>query len=125
MKAEISVLWTQLRISPEDSHHGTDVAGSDGRFFGVEAIMAVELPAAFWCHSDHIERRAVAAARPKGYEGHRDQTTLEPSRIGRPEIHNHPLGVPSTPVSDQEFLPPAIAYLSAGGESPDPSTGSE
>ena len=57
-----------------------------------------------------------------GTEGHREQTTLEPFRIGRLGIHNHPPGVPSTPVSGQDFLPPAIVHLSAGGDSPNLST---
>ena len=30
---------------------------------------------------NEFERRAAAATRPKGNEGHRDQTALEPSRI--------------------------------------------
>ena len=71
---------------------------------------------------NEFERRAPAATRPKGNEGHRDQTALEPSRIGRAEIHNHPPGEPSTPVFDRDLLPPAIAHLSAGGDSPDLST---
>ena len=73
---------------------------------------------------NEFERRAAAAARPADNEGHRDQTTLEPSQIARPGIHNHPPGVPSTPVSDQDFLPPAIVHLSAGGDSPNLSTDS-
>ena len=66
---------------------------------------------------NEFERRAVAG-RSMGTEGHREQTTLEPFRIGRPEIHNHPLGLPSTPVSEEDFLPSAIVHLSAGGDSP-------
>ena len=71
---------------------------------------------------NEFERRAAAATRPKGNEGHRDQTTLEPSRIGRPEIQNYPPGGPSTPVFDRDLLPPAFAHLSAGGDSPNLST---
>ena len=71
---------------------------------------------------NEFERRAAAATRPKGNEGHRDQTALEPSRIDRAEIHNHPPGGPSTPVFDRDLLPPAIAHLSAGGGSPNLST---
>ena len=73
---------------------------------------------------NEFERRAAAAARPADNEGHRGQTTFEPSRIARPGIHNHPPGVPSTPVADQDFLPPAIVHLSAGGDSPNLSTDS-
>ena len=71
---------------------------------------------------NEFECRAAAATRPKGNEGHRDQTTLEPSRIGRPEIQNYPPGGPSTPVFDRDLLPPAFAHLSAGGDSPNLST---
>ena len=70
---------------------------------------------------NEFERRAAAAC-PMGTEDHREHTTLEPFRIGRPGIHNHPLGVPSTPVSERDFLPSAIVHPSAGGDSPQPST---
>ena len=43
-------------------------------------------------------------------------------RIDRPEIHNHRLGGPSTPVSERDFLPQAIVHPSAGAESPNLST---
>ena len=65
------------------------------------------------------------ARRPMDTEGHREQTTLEPFRIDRPKVHNHPLGLPSTPISEEDFLPSAIVHLSAGGDSPDPSTESK
>ena len=42
---------------------------------------------------NEFERRAAAAC-PMGTEDHREHTTLEPFRIGRPGIHNHPLGYP-------------------------------
>ena len=41
---------------------------------------------------NEFERRAATATRPKGNEGHRDQTALEASRLDRAEIHNHPPG---------------------------------
>ena len=66
---------------------------------------------------NEFERHA-AAGRPTGTEGQREQTNLEPFRIGRPEIHNHPLGRPSTPLSERDFIPPAIVHPSAGGDSP-------
>ena len=61
-------------------------------------------------------------ARPTRRAGHRDQTTLEPSRIDRAEIHNHPLGATSTLVSEKDFIPSAIVHLSAGDDSPKLST---
>ena len=70
---------------------------------------------------NEFERRA-AERRPMGTEGHHEQANLGPFRIGRPGIHNHPPGRPSTPASERDSLPQAIAYLSAGGESPQPST---
>ena len=42
---------------------------------------------------NEFERRA-GTQRPMGAEGHREQTNLEPFRIGRPGIHNHPRGDP-------------------------------
>ena len=65
---------------------------------------------------NEFERRAAASC-PMGTEDHREQTTLEPFRVGQAEIHNHPLGLPSTPVSEEDFLPPAIVHPSAGGDS--------
>ena len=70
---------------------------------------------------NEFERRAAAAC-PMGTEDHRQQTTLEPFRIGRPGIQNHPPGGPSTPVPGQVSLPPAVAHLSAGDHSPKLST---
>ena len=70
---------------------------------------------------NEFERRAAADG-PMDAHDHREQTTLEPFQIGRSGIQNHPPGRPSTPVSDREFLPQAIAHLSAGGDSPQPST---
>ena len=70
---------------------------------------------------NEFERRA-AAGRPMGTEGHHEQANLEPFRIGRPGIHNHPPGRPSTPVSERDFIPSAIVHPSAGGDSPQPST---
>ena len=70
---------------------------------------------------NEFERRAAAAC-PMGTEDHREQTTLEPFRIGQAEIHNHPLWLPSTPVSEEDFLPPAIVHPSAGGDSHNLST---
>ena len=57
-----------------------------------------------------------------GTEDHREQTTLEPFRIGQAEIQDHPLGLPSTPVSEEDFLPPAIVHPKAGGDSHNLST---
>ena len=69
---------------------------------------------------NEFERRA-AAGRPMGTESHHEQTNLEPFRSGRPGIHNHPPGRPSTPVSNRDFIPSAIVHPSAGGDSPQPS----
>ena len=70
---------------------------------------------------NEFERRAAAGRSTTGSEDHREQTNLEPFRIGRPGIHNHPLGRPSTPLSERDFIPPAIVHPSAGGDSPQPS----
>ena len=70
---------------------------------------------------NEFERRAAAPC-PMGTEDHREQTTLEPFRIGQAEIQNHPLGLPSTPVSEEDFLPPAIVHPKAGGDSHNLST---
>ena len=70
---------------------------------------------------NEFECRA-ATGRPTGTESRREQTNLEPFRIGRPGSHNHPLGRPSTPVSERDFIPSAIVHPSAGGDSPQPST---
>ena len=40
---------------------------------------------------NEFERRAAAPC-PMGTEDHREQTTLEPFRIGQAEIHNPPSG---------------------------------
>ena len=71
---------------------------------------------------NEFERRAADQAPPTDNEDHRDQTTREPSRIDRAEIHNHPLGATSTLVSEKDFIPSAIVHLSAGGQSPNLST---
>ena len=72
---------------------------------------------------NEFERRTAATARQaQGDARGRDRTGLEPCQIGRPAIHNHPPGEPSTPVSQRDSLPQAIAHLSAGGDSPQPST---
>ena len=70
---------------------------------------------------NELDRRA-GARRPMGTEGHREQTNLEPFRIGRPGVHNHPRGEPSTPLSEREFIPSATVRPSAGDDSPQPST---
>ena len=71
---------------------------------------------------NEFERRAAAAERPTGTKGHREPGALEPLRIGQPEIHNHPRTRPPTPVSEKDPLPSAIVHLSAGDDSPQPST---
>ena len=71
---------------------------------------------------NEFERRAAAAERPMGTEGHREPGALEPLRIEQPEIHNHPRRRPPTLVSDKDPLPSAIVHLSAGDDSPQPST---
>ena len=72
---------------------------------------------------NEFERRAAAAAKhAQGEARDCDRTGPEPCQIGRPGIQNHPPGRPPTPVSKREFLPQAIAHLSAGGDSPQPST---
>ena len=72
---------------------------------------------------NEFERRTAATARQaQGDARGRERTGLEPCQIGRPAIHNHPLEGPSTPVSERDSLPQAIAHLSAGGDSPQPST---
>ena len=70
---------------------------------------------------NEFERRATAG-HAMGTEGHREQTNLEPFRIGRPGIHNHPPGGPPTPVSERDLIPSAVVHTSAGGDSPQPST---
>jgi len=70
---------------------------------------------------NEFERRA-AARRPMGAEEHREQTNLEPFRIGRPGIHNHPPGRPPTLLFERDSLPSAIVHPSAGDNSPQPST---
>lgn len=72
---------------------------------------------------NEFERRAAASA-GHGAGATRDcgQTGLGSIRIDRPEIHNHPLGEHSTPVSERDFLPQAIVHPSAGAESPNLST---
>lgn len=67
---------------------------------------------------NELERRTAATAR----QAHGDARGREPRQIGRPAIHNHPLGGPSTPVSERELLPSAIAHLRASGDSPQPTT---
>ncbi len=72
---------------------------------------------------NEFERRAAATARhARGDARDRDRTGLEPCQIGRPGIQNNPLRRPPTPVSERDSLPLAIAHLSAGGDSPQPST---
>ncbi len=71
---------------------------------------------------NEFERRAAAPECPMGTEGHREQGALEPLRIDQPEIHNHPRRKPPTPVSEKDSLPSAIVHLSAGDDSPQPST---
>ena len=71
---------------------------------------------------NEFERRAAAARCPMGNEGHREPSALEPFRIDQPGIHNHPLRRPPTPVYEKDSLPSALVHLSAGGDSPQPST---
>ena len=72
---------------------------------------------------NEFERRTAPTATPaQGDARGHDRTGLEPCQIDRPGIHNHPLGRPATPVSERDLLPSAIAHLSAGGDSPQPST---
>ena len=72
---------------------------------------------------NEFERRAAASARKaQGDARGRERTGLEPCRIGRPGIHNHPLRRPPTPDSEKDPLPSAIVHLSAGDDSPQPST---
>ena len=71
---------------------------------------------------NEFERRTAATARQaQGDARGRDRTGLEPCQIGRPGIHNHPPGEPSTSLSERDPLPQAIARLSARGDSPQPS----
>ena len=72
---------------------------------------------------NEFERRAAATARQAaGGTRHRAQADLEPFRIGRTEIHNDPLGLPPTSVSEKDLHPSAIAHPKTGGESPNLST---
>ena len=74
---------------------------------------------------NEFERRAAETVRQaQSVARGRNRTGLGPCQIGRPGIHNHPLRVPSTPVSERDLIPQAIAHLSAGGDSPQPSTDS-
>ncbi len=71
---------------------------------------------------NEFERRA-AARRPTSAPEHRERANLEPLRIGRPGIHNHPPGSPPTLVFDKDPLPSAIVHhRSVGDESYQPST---
>jgi len=70
---------------------------------------------------NEFERRA-AAQRPMDAPERRERTNLEPLRIGRPGIQNHPPGRPPTRVSEKDPLPSAIVHRSAGDESYQPST---
>ena len=71
-----------------------------------------------------FERRAAANAnQAPGDARGRERTGLESCQIGRPGIHNHPLRRPPTPDSEKDSLPSAIVHLSAGDDSPQPSTG--
>ena len=65
---------------------------------------------------NEFERRA-AARHPMGAPEHREQSNLEPLRIGRPGVHNHPPGRPPTPVFEQDPLPSAIVHRSTGDDS--------
>ena len=72
---------------------------------------------------NEFERRTAATARQdQGDARGRDRTGLEPCRIGRLGVHNHPPGGPSTSVAQNDSLPQVIAHLSAGGDSPQPFT---
>ena len=72
---------------------------------------------------NEFERRTAATAKQaQGDARERDRNGLEPCQSGRPGTHNHPLGRPPTPVSDKDPLPSAIVHLSAGDDSPQPST---
>ena len=55
-----------------------------------------------------------------GAPHHRDD--LEVSSIDEPEIQNNPSEAPLTAFFDENFIPPAIAHLSADGDSPQPYT---
>ena len=72
---------------------------------------------------NEFERRAAAPARQAHSDAPgRNRTGLGPCQIGRPAIQNNPLREPSTPVSERDSLPQALAHLRAGGDSPQPST---
>ena len=74
---------------------------------------------------NEFERRAApSTGQAADAAPDRGQTGLGSVRNDRPEIHNHPLRRPSTPVSERDFLPQAIVHPSAGAESPNMSTGS-
>ena len=74
--------------------------------------------------NDFERAAAQAATRPVGNGDRHDRTDLEALRIGEPEVPNYPPRVPFPPILEKTLLPPAPAHLSAGGESPQPSTGS-
>ena len=72
---------------------------------------------------NEFERRTAATAKQaQGDARERDRNGLEPCQSGRPGTHTPPLGRPPTPVSDKDPLPSAIVHLSAGDDSPQPST---
>ena len=72
---------------------------------------------------NEFERRAAASAKQaSGNVRHRGQADLEVFAIDEPEIQNHPPGVPYRQILEETLLPLAVAHLSAGGESPNPST---
>ena len=71
---------------------------------------------------NEFERRAAPERNAQGDARGRDRTGPEPLRSGQPGIHNHPLRRPPTPDSEKDPLPSAIVHLSAGDDSPQPST---
>ena len=72
-----------------------------------------------------FERAAAQAATPPVGNGDRhDRTDLKALRIGEPEVPNYPPGGTLSPDSGEDFTSTGSRHLSAGGESPQPSTGS-
>ena len=74
------------------------------------------------------EPQRIRTSRGRGGapDGHRGSSRTNhpralPGAVGRGS-HNHPLGRPPSPVSEKDSLPSAIVHLSAGDDSPQPST---
>ena len=70
-----------------------------------------------------FERAAAAAVAPAEGDSCPDgETDLVVFPIGEPDVHDHPPALPYPSIMEKALLPPAIAHLSAGADSPQLST---